>query len=161
MSDFLRSPCAAVASKATAFCSILHFVLPASKRRFIVTPMAAQQPTSAPDRFLRLLRRAVHSRGVSLREVARQAGVSAAYLSRLLKGERGVPADATIARLEEVLDMQPRGILFDAAGRHDSVVAEVTNKDPERVLMRSLAPLSASEYERVVQYARRLAKKYE
>ncbi len=123
--------------------------------------MTEQQPTSAPERFLRLFRRAVQGRRVSLREVARQAGVSAAYLSRLLNGERGLPADETIARLEEVLDVQPRGMLFDAAGRHDSVLTKVTSKDPERVLMRSLAPLSKTEYEQVVQYARRLAKKYE
>ena len=122
--------------------------------------MDSQEPTSAPDRFLRLLRKALASSGLSLREVSRKSGISPAYLSRLVKGERGAPTNETIVRLEEALNIQPRGQLFDAAGRQDSLVTKVLGKDSQRVLMRSLAPLSDEEFTKVVKIAEKLAQKY-
>jgi transcriptional regulator with XRE-family HTH domain len=123
--------------------------------------MTTQEPTSAPERFLRLLKKALGGSRLSLRQAAAKADISPAYLSRLLKGERGVPGNDTITRLEEVLDVQPRGLLFDAAGRHDTVVAKVVRKDSERLLMRSLAPLNPNEFAEVVKKAGQLAAKYQ
>jgi len=123
--------------------------------------MPIQEPTPAPDRFVRRLRKALGGSGVSLREAARKADVSPAYLSRLLNGERGAPANETIARLEEALDIRPRGQLFDAAGRQDHLADKVLKRDPDRVLMRSLAPLSPEDFAKVVQVAERLARKYQ
>jgi transcriptional regulator with XRE-family HTH domain len=123
--------------------------------------MTTQEPTSAPERFLRLLKKALGGSGMSLREAARAAHISPAYLSRLQKGERGLPGNETIAILEEVLDVQPRGLLFDAAGRHDRVVSRVLNKDSQRLLMRSLAPLNESDFAKVAKVAEDLAKKYQ
>ena len=77
--------------------------------------MAIQEPTAAPELFVRLLRKNIAASGLSLREIGRQAGVSTAYMSRLVNKQRGLPADETIIRLEEVLDIQPRGQLFDTA----------------------------------------------
>ncbi len=122
--------------------------------------MTTQEPTSAPERFLRLLKKALGGSGMSLSEAARAARISPAYLSRLLKGKRGVPGNETIASLEETLDIQPRGLLFDAAGRHDRVVSRVLNKDSQRLLMRSLAPLTQDDFAKVVKVAEQLAKKY-
>jgi PTS system nitrogen regulatory IIA component len=104
--------------------------------------MASQEPTAAPAAFVRLLRKSIAAQGLSLREIARRIGASTAYMSRLVNEQRGVPADDIIIKLEEVLDIQPRGQLFDAASRHDSVVSKVMKKEDARILMRTLAQLT-------------------
>jgi len=100
------------------------------------------------------------AKGLSLRQLARQAQVSPAYLSRLFSEERGAPADKVIARFEQVLDIQPRGTLFDAAGRHDTVASKVLKKPNARVLMRTLAPLNDKELAQVLHVAEQLAAKH-
>ncbi len=99
--------------------------------------------------------------GISLREVARQVGVSPAYLSRLLNEERGLPADETISKLEQVLKVDPPGALFDAAGRTDRVSQDFLERPGARPLMRSLAPLTKEEFAKVVELAARLAQKHD
>jgi len=122
--------------------------------------MATQQPTPAPPEFIRLLDQAIRQSGLTKGEVAFKADISAAYLSRLLHGERGVPADSVLIRMEEVLDIQPRGSLFDAAGRHDAVISKVLKKDKARVLLRSLGPLTDDEMATVLTVAESLAKNH-
>jgi len=121
--------------------------------------MATQEGTSAPEPFIRLLKKALAASGLSLRDAARQSGISPSYLSLLLNGERGTPSDETITKLEEAIDIQPRGRLFDAAGRHDELVSKVLNRDNQRLLMRSLAPLAPNEFAKVVKLAQDLARK--
>lgn len=122
--------------------------------------MTTQQPTSAPDRFVRLLRLALASQGLSLRKVAEKADISPAYLSRLVNGERGLPTDDTvIGKLEQVLDI-PRGKLFDAAERPDFTAKTFLKKQQARPLMRSLAPLSDADLAKVLAVADKLAGKY-
>ncbi|MCX6896218.1 MAG: helix-turn-helix transcriptional regulator [Verrucomicrobia bacterium] len=123
--------------------------------------MAEQQPTSAPQEFIRLLEHGIRHSGLTKAEVAFKAEISPAYLSRLLNGERGVPADSIIVRLEAVLNIEPRGQLFDAAGRHDAVVGKVLQKEQGRVLMRNLAPLTDEDLGTVLSVAAALAKKYQ
>lgn len=123
--------------------------------------MTEQQPTSAPPEFIRLLEESIAESGLTKAQVAFNADISPAYLSRLLHGVRGVPADTILVRLEEALDIQPRGLLFDTAGRHDSVVRKVLNKDKGRILMRKLAPLNDEEIGTVLNVAEALAKKYQ
>jgi hypothetical protein len=123
--------------------------------------MAIQDPTSAPDPFVRLLRKSIAAQGLSLREIGRHIGVSTAFMSRLVNKQRGLPADGTIIKLEEVLDIQPRGLLFDAAGRHDTVAAKVLKRDGARVLMRALARLTDEEMAQVQKVAQRYADKHE
>jgi transcriptional regulator with XRE-family HTH domain len=120
--------------------------------------MNGQQPTNAPERFIRPIKRAMVARGLSLRQLAEQADVSPAYLSRLFNKERGVPADEVITRLENVLDIQPRGLLFDAAGRHDQVAAKVFKKEDARILMHAVASLNEAQLAQVIKVAERLAK---
>ncbi len=122
--------------------------------------MEEQKATAAPGRFIRTLKDAMDMKGFSLRQLADRAGVSPAYLSRLFNRERGLPADETIATFEEVLDVQPRGALFDAAGRHDGVAAKFVQKDGARLLMRTLGPLTEAEMAQVQKVAQRLAKKH-
>jgi len=122
--------------------------------------MTTQQPTAAPDRFVRLLRLALSSHPLSLRKIAEKADISPAYLSRLVNGERGLPTDDTIiAKLEQVLDFPP-GRLFDAAERADATAKTFLKKQQARPLMRSLAPLSDSDLAKVLAVAEKLAKNY-
>ena len=123
--------------------------------------MLEQQPTSAPPEFIRLLDQAIRDSGLTKAEVAFKADISPAYLSRLLHGVRGVPADTILVRLEDVLDIQPRGQLFDAAGRHDAVVNKVLKKEKGRVLMRSLVPLTDDEMAIILSVADGFAKKHQ
>ena len=124
-------------------------------------PMIEQQPTSAPPEFIRLLVQGIRDSGLTKAQVALKADISPAYLSRLLHGVRGVPADTILVRLEDVLDMDPRGQLFDAAGRHDTVVRKVLKKEKGRVLMRKLAPLSDDDMGTILNVAEALARKYQ
>jgi transcriptional regulator with XRE-family HTH domain len=121
--------------------------------------MTIQEPTAAPDQFIRLLDRSIEKQGLSLREVARLAGVSIAYLSRLLSKQRGLPAKKTIEKFEKVLEIEP-GRLFDAAGLHDALASKVFKSEGARKFLRSIEHLSDEERAKVLQEAVELAKKY-
>jgi transcriptional regulator with XRE-family HTH domain len=129
--------------------------------------MTMQKQIKAPDRFLRLLEKAMkdHPDRLSLREVARRADISPAYLSRLLSGERGVPSNDAIGQLERVLNI-PAGGLFKAAARPDDQALEFFRKDEAGSILRTLAPLPNSQLavvhkmiERFVQKRRRTKSK--
>ena len=123
--------------------------------------MATQEPTPAPDRFVRRLRKAFDGQALSLREVAKKVGISPAYLSRLISGERGLPDDnEIISKLEWVLEV-PRGELFDAAARADDTTKAFLNKPRARPLMRSLETLSEDDFAQVLKVAQRLAQKHQ
>jgi transcriptional regulator with XRE-family HTH domain len=121
--------------------------------------MTVQEPTAAPDRFVRLLDKSINAQRLSLREVARRIDVSIAYLSRLLNKQRGLPADKTITKMEKALQIEP-GVLFDAAGRHDAIASKVLKNDKARQLLRSLEPLTDQEFAQVLKVAQDLATKY-
>jgi transcriptional regulator with XRE-family HTH domain len=139
---------------------VIKYLLTASKASDTFRPMEMQQPTSAPTEFIRRLDQAIRDSGLTKAEVAFKADISPAYLSRLLHGVRGVPADTILVRLEDVLDIQPRGSLFDAARRHDAVVEKVLKKPNARVLMRSLGPLTEEEMAVVLAVAQGFAKNH-
>jgi transcriptional regulator with XRE-family HTH domain len=108
--------------------------------------MTMQKQPKAPDRFVRLLETAVrnHPDKLSLREVARRADISPAYLSRLISGERGVPSNDAIAQLEQVLKIPDRE-LFRAAARPDNQALEFFRKEEAGAIMRTLAPMPDSQ----------------
>jgi len=118
--------------------------------------MATQEPTAAPAAFIKLLRKSIAAQGLSLREIARRIGASTAYMSRLVNEQRGLPADETILKLEDVLDV-PRGSLFYAAGRLDSAASKVLMKQDAGILMRTLAKLTDEEMAQVQKVAQRYA----
>ncbi len=122
--------------------------------------MEAQKATAAPGRFIRTLRDAMDGQGMNPRQLAAKTGVSPAYLSRLFNQQRGLPADETIAKFEEVLDIHPRGTLFDAAGRHDEVAAKLVQIKGARPLMRTLASLTEADLAQVQKVAQRFATRY-
>ena len=121
--------------------------------------MTIQEPTAAPERFIRLLEKSMNEQGLTLREVARKVGVSIAYISRLMNKQRGLPAKETITRFEKVLEIDP-GRLFDAAGLHDPLASKVFKNEGARRFLRSLEILSEAERSEVLKEAEELAKKY-
>jgi transcriptional regulator with XRE-family HTH domain len=125
----------------------------------MLAPMATQEPTAAPDPFVRLLRSSIASQGVSLREIGRRIGASTAYMSRLVNKQRGLPTDKTITKMEKALNIE-QGALFAAAGRHDAIAAKVFKNDKTRQLIRSLEPLTDEQFNNVVKKALEMAKKY-
>jgi transcriptional regulator with XRE-family HTH domain len=108
--------------------------------------MAENKPNQAPDRFIRLLQKAMkeHPEKLSLNEVARRADLSPAYLSFLLNGKRNVPSNDAIVRLEQVLNI-PEGDLFKAAQRPNDQALEFFRKEEAGSIMRTLAPLANKE----------------
>ena len=104
--------------------------------------MNENKPAKAPERFIRLLKRAMeeHPKKLSLRQVAKRADISPAYLSLLLNEERGVPSNEAIAQLERVLNIPDRE-LFKAAGRPDDQALEFFRKEDAGSIVRTLAPL--------------------
>ena len=102
--------------------------------------MTETKTSKAPERFIRLLKKAMdeHPEKLSLRQVAKRADISPAYLSLLLNAERPAPSNDAIAQLERVLDI-PEGDLFKAAARPDNEALEFFRKDEAGSIMRTLA----------------------
>ena len=108
--------------------------------------MAEHKPAKAPERFIRLLKKAMeeHPEKLSLRQVARRADISPAYLSLLLSGERGAPSNEAIAQLERVLNF-PADELFKAAGRPNDKALEFFRKEDAGSILRTLAQLPSRQ----------------
>ena len=122
--------------------------------------MAATKSSKAPERFIRLLQKAMneHPEGLSLREVARRADLSPAYLSLLLSGERSAPSNEAIAQLESVLKL-PKGDLFKAAGKPDDRALEFFRKEEATPIVQALASLPNSDLPEVRKLIERFAKR--
>jgi transcriptional regulator with XRE-family HTH domain len=108
--------------------------------------MTTVKPTKAPERFIRLLKKAMaeHPEKLSLNQVARRADLSPAYLSFLLNGERGVPSNLAIAQLEKVLKI-PQGELNKAAGKPDDAALAFFRREEAAPIMRSLAEVPSGK----------------
>lgn len=70
-----------------------------------------------PREFRELITGAFERQGMSLRQTAAAAGISPAFLSRILAGERGLPDDEILLRLGRALDIKPPEQVLVAAGR--------------------------------------------
>ncbi len=119
--------------------------------------MTANKSAKAPERFIRLLKKAMadHPEGLSLNQVARRADLSPAYLSFLLNGERGVPSNEAMAQLEQVLNI-PQGELNKAAGKPDDAALAFFRREEAAPIMRSLAEVPNSKLREV----RKLIERY-
>ena len=81
-------------------------------------PELNRDTPQVPQGFRSLVKRQMETVNLSLRTVASEAGISPAYLSRLLSGERGLPPDDTlILKLAEVLRVDPPERLLVEAKR--------------------------------------------
>lgn len=89
-----------------------------------------------PAGFRKLVEQRMEAQHLSLRGLARRAGISPSFLSRILSGERGLPEDEVILKLAKALCVQPPALLFLEAGR---------------IPARSLDRLSEEEIQRVLE----------
>lgn len=84
----------------------------------MTTKGISRDPSHVPEGFCALVRAQMEKLEVSLRHVAAQAGLSPAYLSRILSGERGLPPDdEPILKLARVLAIDPPERLLVEADR--------------------------------------------
>ena len=122
--------------------------------------MNENKPAKAPERFIRLLKKAMDEQQgqMSLRQVARNADISPAYLSLLLKGERGVPSNDAIGQFERVLDI-PDGELFKAAQRPNNQALEFFRKEEAGPIVRELASMPKSQLPDVLKLIKRFVRK--
>ena len=115
---------------------------------------------AAPQGFVDLLHELMNKRDISLNQVAEQAGMSPAFLSRILNGKRGLPSDATILRLARVLDLRPPERLLIEAGRIPEELKPALSKPQIPALLRASEKLSESEFQEVLKTVQALAVKH-
>jgi len=112
-----------------------------------------------PHAFVARIRNAIDDTQTSARQVALQSDLSAAYFSRLLMGERGLPSDATILKIAEVLNIDPPDLLLLDAGRvPEDMKAELTK--PQRTdLLRATGKLTNEDLNEVMKVVHALRSK--
>lgn len=113
----------------------------------------------APEGFIRLLREWMEKRAISLNQLAERAGVSPAFLSRILNRERGLPSDKTILRLAQELDLEPPERLLIEAGRIPEELKPVLAQPQVGALLRATGKLSETDLQELVKTAEALALK--
>jgi transcriptional regulator with XRE-family HTH domain len=97
-----------------------------------------------------------------LREMARDLGISAAYLTDLEKGRR-VPSDEVLRKICSAYSLDEAG-LRAAWQRAETVVDEVANQDAVTAqhvpqFLRTARHLSADDWEKIIEHARKMAEK--
>jgi HTH-type transcriptional regulator, competence development regulator len=113
----------------------------------------------APVGFVSLLRGGMEKRGISLNQLAERAGVSPAFLSRILNGKRGLPSDKTILRLAQVVDLEPRERLLIEAGRLPEELRSSLSRPQIPELLRATGKLSETDLQVVLRTVEALALK--
>jgi transcriptional regulator with XRE-family HTH domain len=93
-----------------------------------------------------MIRQARESRGLSLREFAKMAGISPAYLSKVELNQFGPPATEKLLGMAEILDINS-DLLLARAGKIAPDVLQAICRNPTAVaeLVRATAPLSAKQ----------------
>ena len=98
------------------------------------TPELNRETPQAPQGFRALVKKRIEEVNLSLRTVASETGISPAYLSRLLSGERGLPPnDEMILRLAEVLRIDPPERLLVEAKRVPDLLLPALLSAPQAV----------------------------
>ena len=113
----------------------------------------------APAGFIKVLREGMNRRKISLNQLAEEAGLSPAFLSRILNKERGVPSDKAILRLAEVLDLQPPERLLIEAGRIPEEMKPALSQPRIPELLRAVGKLSETEQQELLKMAEALTVK--
>jgi transcriptional regulator with XRE-family HTH domain len=110
-----------------------------------------------PEGFIRLLREGMDKREISLNQLAEKAGMSPAFLSRIMNKQRGLPSDEAILRLARVLDLQPNERLLIEAGRVPDGLMFVLSQPRVPELLRVAGKLSETEQQELLKTAKALA----
>jgi transcriptional regulator with XRE-family HTH domain len=110
-----------------------------------------------PEGFIRLLREGMEKREISLNQLAERAGMSPAFLSRIMNRQRGLPSDEAILRLARVLDLQPAERLLIEAGHVPDGLMFVLSQPRVPELLRVAGKLSETEQQELLITAKALA----
>ena len=78
--------------------------------------MRESEKFTVPPEFRRLIEAAQSRLDLSLRQLAKESGLSVSFLSRILAGERKIPKNEDIIRLAKALQLSPSGLLIAAGG---------------------------------------------
>jgi|SRR5579864_9401204 len=92
-------------------------------------PYDARMTVKGFGPYLRELR---HRRGLSLKQVEREAGVSNAYLSQIERGLRKPPHPDILKRLAKVYDVPPNDLLIAAGYVEDLAAKGITREKIEQ-----------------------------
>ena len=114
---------------------------------------------AAPEGFIQLLQQLMERRNISLNHLAERAGMSPAFLSRILNRKRGLPSDKTILRLAEQLDLRPRERLLIEAGRIPDKMKAQLSAEQVLPLLRAVGQLSETDRQAVLKTAESLVLK--
>lgn len=106
--------------------------------------MVEDGPYEVPKSFLELVIGEMNRQGLSFRDVAPKAGISASFLSRMLTGKRKLPSNNKLLSLAAALNIIPPDRLLTAAGRIPAGRPEVVQ------LLRSTGDLTAKEVRQVL-----------
>jgi transcriptional regulator with XRE-family HTH domain len=113
----------------------------------------------APEGFIAKLRELMVERKISLNQLAQRAGISPAFLSRILNQERSLPSDKTILKLAEILSLVPSEQLLFEAGRIPEELKPTMSRPETPILLRATGNLSETDMQKVLEMARSLASK--
>ncbi|MGC1634333.1 MAG: helix-turn-helix transcriptional regulator [Candidatus Acidiferrales bacterium] len=112
----------------------------------------------APDGFVTMVREAIEKRKISLNQLAKRGGISAAFLSRILTRERSLPSDKAILRIARILDIDPQRLLIEA-GRVSEELRSTLSRPLVPALLRATGDLSETDMQKVINAAEAIALK--
>jgi len=128
-------------------------------KRYKLAGMRRPPKLPAPAGFIKTLRGGMERQKISLNQLAAKAGVSPAFLSRILNKERGLPSDKVILRLARVLDLQPPERLLIEAGRIPGELKAALSQSRIPALLRAAGELSETDQEEVIKTVEAMALK--
>lgn len=105
-----------------------------------------------------MVREAIEKRKISLNQLAKRGGISAAFLSRILTRERSLPSDKAILRIARILDIDPQRLLIEA-GRVSEELRSTLSRPLVPALLRATGDLSETDMQKVINAAEAIALK--
>jgi len=98
-----------------------------------------------------------HPDKLSIREVARRAGIDVSYLSRMEKGEVPPPRTEVILRLAETLGVEDPDELLLLANKIPPDIQDIIRGHSEEIpsFLRTAKSLSQDEWKRLTNYVKR------
>lgn len=106
-----------------------------------------------------MVREGLEKRKISLNQLAKRVGISAAFLSRILGRERSLPSDKMILRIARILDIEPAERLLIEAGRISEELRSTLGRPLVPALLRATGELSETEMQEVINAAEEIALK--
>jgi transcriptional regulator with XRE-family HTH domain len=106
-----------------------------------------------------MVREGMEKRKISLNQLAKGGGISAAFLSRILNQERSLPSDKTILKLAEILDLEPAERLLIEAGRIPEELKPTLSRPLVPALLRAAGKLSETDMQELLKTASSIALK--